>query len=96
MIWASISIKGKTSIHFVEPGVKIDTSYYQNEILEKVVKPLNYTLFNGEDWTFQQDSAPSHKDKTTQMWLKNSAPNFISSQEWPPASSDLNSLDYSI
>ena len=96
MVWAGISMKGKTPIHFVEPGVKMNAVYYKEKILEKIVMPLNHTLFNGEDWTFQQDSAPPHKAKTTQAWLKNFDPDFINSQEWPPASPDLNPLDYSI
>jgi hypothetical protein len=33
-----------------------------------VVKPLNTTLFNGQKWVFQQDSAPAHKAKMTQEW----------------------------
>lgn len=96
MVWAGVSIKGKAPLHFVDPGVKIDANYYQEEILKKVVQPLNYTLFNGEDWTFQQDSAASHKAKSTQMWLKDNVPDFISVKEWPAVSPDLNPLDYYI
>ena len=32
----------------------------------------------------------------TQDWIKDNFPNFISSQEWPPYSPDLNPMDYSI
>jgi len=43
-----------------------------------------------------QDSAPSHRAKTAQNFLRDNTPNFISSQEWTPHSPDLNPLDYSV
>lgn len=66
------------------------------DILEPIVKPLNNSLFENVDWTFQQDSAPAHKAKTVQKWLESEIPDFISSDEWPAASPDLNPLDYDI
>uniref|UniRef100_A0A914CRQ5 Transposase n=1 Tax=Acrobeloides nanus TaxID=290746 RepID=A0A914CRQ5_9BILA len=49
-----------------------------------------------EEWTFQQDSAPSHKAKGTQAWLRENVPDFINTKEWPQYSPDLNPLDYAI
>jgi len=43
-----------------------------------------------------QDSAPSHRTKATQNFLRDNTPDFISSQEWTPHSPDLNPLDYSV
>jgi len=43
-----------------------------------------------------QDSAPSHRAKATQNFLRDNTPDFISSQEWTPHSLDLNPLDYSV
>ncbi|MCA9813148.1 MAG: transposase [Nitrosarchaeum sp.] len=65
-------------------------------ILEKVVRPQSQLIFNQDIWTFQQDSAPSHKAKTTQNWCQKNLPDFISTQDWPPSSPDLNPLDYFI
>src|SRR5262249_35098203 len=45
---------------------------------------------------FQQDSAPAHKAKMTQEWCKTNFPDFITSEEWPPYSPDLNPMDYSV
>jgi inhibitor of nuclear factor kappa-B kinase subunit alpha len=54
------------------------------------MKPLNTTLFSGQKWVFQQDSAPAHKAKTTQEWLRRKALAFISVKDWPSESPDLN------
>jgi len=43
-----------------------------------------------------QDSAPSHRTKATQNFLRDNTPDFISSQELIPHSPDLNLLDYSV
>ena len=47
-------------------------------------------------WTFQQDSAPAHAAKNTQAWIRDNLPDFISPQEWPANSPDMNLLDYSV
>ena len=36
------------------------------------------TLFHGQNWSFQQDSAPAHKAWTTQQWQETDVPDFIS------------------
>src|SRR4051812_7316997 len=48
--------------------------------------------FNGK----LQDGATSHTANRTQEWLRRKVPDFISKEEWPPRSPDLNPLDYSI
>lgn len=96
MVWAGVSWFGKAPLHFVEKGVKVAAKNYLSDVLEPVVKPLNQTLFNGKPWTFQQDSAPAHKAKVTQAWLRDNTPDFIATTEWPSASPDLNPLDYEI
>ena len=48
------------------------------------------------DWVFQQDSAPAHKAKVNQEWCRTNCPGFISANEWPPSSPDLNPLDFCI
>ena len=54
------------------------------------------TLFHGQNWSFQQDSAPAHKTQTTQQWQETKVPYFISTSDWPSASLDLNPLDYKL
>ena len=69
---------------------------YQEDVLQGVVKPLNTTLFNGQKWIFQQDSAPEHKAKTAQERLWRHVPTFISAEDWLSGSPDLNPLDYKL
>lgn len=96
MVWCGVSKKGKLPLIFIEKGAKINADYYQREILEGTLKIWAPLIQGDNSWTFQQDSAPAHKARSTQAWLKDEIPDFISAQEWPPSSPDLNPLDYSI
>lgn len=96
MVWAAITSNGKTPLHFVDPGVKIDQIYYRKRILEGTLLPWARHHFGDKQWTFQQDSAPSHRAKLTQTWCSNNFPAFINCEQWPPYSPDINPLDYSI
>jgi inhibitor of nuclear factor kappa-B kinase subunit alpha len=69
---------------------------YQEVVLKGVVKPLNTTAFSGQKWVFQQDSALAHKAKMTQEWLQRNVLAFISTEDWPLGSPDLNPLDYKL
>jgi inhibitor of nuclear factor kappa-B kinase subunit alpha len=66
---------------------------YQEDVLQGVVKHLNMTLFSGQEWVFQQDSAPAYKAKTTQEWLRRNLVAFISTENWPSGSADLKPPD---
>ena len=59
------------------------------------MNPLNTTLFSGQEWVFQQDSA-SHKAKTTKEWLQRNIATFIIAEDWPSENPDLNPLDYKL
>jgi len=62
-------------------------------MLQGDVKPLNMSLFNVQEWVFRQDSAPAHKAKTTGEWLRRNLLAFVSAENWPSGSPDLNPLD---
>jgi hypothetical protein len=79
---------------FVPSGVKINATSYHDQILKPVLKKCGRNLFDNERWTFQQDGAPAHTARTTQEWLKREIPDFLSKEEWPPSSPDLNPLDF--
>jgi hypothetical protein len=69
---------------------------YQEDVLQGVVKHLNMTLFSGQEWVFWQASVPAQKTKTTQEWLRRNVPAFISAEDWPSGSPDLNPRDYKL
>lgn len=46
--------------------------------------------------TFEQDPVPEHKARTTQEWLKNHVPDFISANSWPAANPDQKTLDWKL
>ena len=94
LVWWGVSNDNVTSLHFCEKGVKTAVRNYQQDILTNVVELLNQTMFQNRPWIFQQESAPVHKAKTMQQWLKNHVPKYISSDHWPSASPDLSPLDY--
>jgi inhibitor of nuclear factor kappa-B kinase subunit alpha len=85
-----------TPLHLCEKGVKAGAHVYQDDVLLGVVKPLNMTVFNSQMWVFQQDSAPAHKTKMTQEWLRRNVLAFISAKDWPSGSPDLNPRDYKL
>lgn len=102
MVWAGVTYNGKTDLIFVPPGVKVKGPEYRS-MLEDKVQPWTQRHFGQEDWTFQQDGAPSHKAKETQQWIAKNFPDWITVDispqrpgEWPANSPDLNPMDYSI
>ena len=50
----------------------------------------------GDNFVFQQDSAPAHRARDTVELLQHETADFISPELWPPNSPDLNSVDYKI
>jgi hypothetical protein len=62
-------------------------------MLQGVVKHLNTTLFNGQEFVLQQDSATANKGKTIHVRLRGNLLAFISAENWPSASPVLKPLD---
>ena len=82
MVWAAITADGRSPLVFLDRGVKINWAVYRRTVLKAVLKPWADKHFGRRPWTFQQDSAPSHKADITQEWLKINVPHFISRSEW--------------
>ena len=51
-------------VYFVEPGVKIDGAYYRDVLLTQKLLPVIRHI-SGNEFVFQQDSAPAHRARET-------------------------------
>ena len=69
-LFSGVTHQGLKPIHFYEQGLKAGARVYQTDVLQGVVKQLNTTVFSGQKWIFQQNSAPAHQTKVTQKWLQ--------------------------
>ncbi|CAF1150751.1 unnamed protein product [Didymodactylos carnosus] len=93
MVWLGVCSKGVTPLVILDTGT-VDHVRYIKEVLPVALKYGNKVF--GDDWTFQQDNAPAHKDEETQEWCRKHLPSFIPRERWPANSPDLNPLDYCI
>ncbi len=59
MVLAPVSRDTKSPLVFVEPGVKVNSKYYVENILETVMLPWVQQEFGERNWMFIQDGAPS-------------------------------------
>ena len=66
MVWAAITVTGRSPLVFVLSGVKLNSQRYISDILEAELLPWAREHFDGAPFTLQQDSAPSHGSKITQ------------------------------
>ena len=94
MISVGVSKLGKTSVFFVEKGVKINSEYYRKELLDKMLPEMS-TLSDG-DYILLQDGARSHTAKASIAYLDENCPRYIKPDFWPPNSPDLNVLDFAV
>jgi len=93
MVSVGVSSLGLTSIHFVEPGVKINGRYYRDVLLmEDLPKIREFSEF----CVFQQDGASAHRARETVALLTNETPACNKSYTVAPNSPDRNPVDYKI
>src|SRR6218665_2719585 len=97
MVSVAVSQLGKSSLVFVEPEAKVNSSYYWDVVLHQGLLP-DIIAHSGDNFTFQQDGAPAHRSRKTVAFLAARVPDFIEPENWPcaPNSPDLNPVDYSI
>ena len=97
MVSVAVSKLGCTELIFVEPGVKVDGTYYRDSLLSHQMLPA-FRHLAGDVFVFQKDSAPAHHARATVEYLRHATSEFISPDHhlWPPNNSDLNPVDYKI
>jgi len=67
------------------------SDYYREVLLNEKLLPCIKEI-SDDNFIFQQDSAPAH----TIALLRRETPDFISPDQWPPNSPDMNPVDYKI
>src|SRR6476469_1103300 len=95
MVSVGVSSLGATELIFIDPGVKINGSYYRNVLLSQQLLPAIRALSN-EFFIFQQDSAAAHRAHDTIEMLRLNTPAFIPPTFWPTNSTDHNPVDSKI
>jgi len=61
---SGVSAVGTTSVHFIEPGVKVNGQYcWEDLLMQKKLLPDIRQL--SDFYVFQQDSAPAHRARET-------------------------------
>jgi hypothetical protein len=93
MVWAGVSYNGKTSLHFIEPGAKVNRHYYIDNVLRKFLARDARRLYPNGNFVFHQDSAPSHTALDTRRFMEANM-RFIPKEKWIPKSPDAASMDY--
>lgn len=94
MVWVAISANGVSRPFFIDPGAKINAAYYQTSVLEPFFTREVQKMYPTGNYVFHQDSAPSHKAKSTLKWFEDRGISFIPPQKWMPSSPDAAPCDY--
>ena len=93
MVWLGTCYEGVTRPVIIEQGT-INHQQCVQKILLLALKDGQRLM--GDQFIFQQDGAPAHKNHNTQKWCYENFWEFWPKSRWPPNSPDLNPLEYSI
>ena len=74
-----VSKLGKTKLHIVNPGTKVNGENYRNGLLEMMLPEMRI-LAGGGHFIFQQDGARAHTAKDTVVYLKDNVPELIGTE----------------
>jgi len=72
---------------FVQPGAKVDSSYYCDVVLNQGLLP-DIQKLPGNNFTFQQDGAPAHRSRQTVTFMHLHVREFVEPENWSPNSLD--------
>jgi len=97
MVSVAVSKLGKTDLVFVQPGAKVNSLYYCENVLEQSLLSAIRRISNN-DFVVQQDTAPAHRSHhaVAYAYLCSIVPWFIEPENWPPNTPNLNPAHYSV
>lgn len=85
-----------TSLNCIMRKTQINRYILKNLSLRISILLYNITSNVGQPFSLQQDGTSTHNSCETVAFLSVNVPEFIEPEYWPPNSSDLNLVDYSI
>ena len=95
MVSAIFSWKGVSQPFFVGGSkIKVNAESYLKHLRDDLI-PAAEAMYPHNDFTFVQDSAPSHRANKIQKFLiEKLKSRFVKNTDWPPSSPDCNPLDF--
>ena len=86
MVWGSTSWNGVGSL--IRLDGRVDSAAYQRILEDHMLQDPDHLI--GDDFVFQQDSAPIHSSRSTREWLR---AHDVTVLDWPPKSPDANPIE---
>jgi len=83
MVSVAVSILGKIDLLFVQPGAKISSVYYCDNVQEQGLL-LDIHRLSNDNFLFQQDEAPAHHSRHSVAYRRSHVPEFTEVENWPP------------
>ena len=96
MVSVAVSKFGKTELVFLQPGAKINSIYYCENVLEQGLLPAIRYGYLEQRLRVQAGRSVMHAIHHTVAYLHSNVPEFTEPENWPPYSPDLNPADYSV
>ena len=95
MVSAVITWKGVSQPLFIGGnGIKVNRASYMKHLHDDLIPDVE-AMYPNKDFTFMQDSDPSHRANQVQNFLKQKLKSrFVKNTDWPPKLPDCNPLDY--
>ena len=88
MVWAGISIGGRTDLYVIDRGTLTGVRY-RDEILNPIVRPFVGAI--GDDFILMDDNARPHRAMVVHQYLERET---IVRMDWPSRSPDLNPIEH--
>ena len=94
MVFGVVSSEGHVMLPYIfQKGLKVNMVEY-HKVLEMHILPWIHKVADGRPYVWQQDSAPCHTSRKTQLWLSNNFIDFVLPHVWPPNLPNLNPMDF--